>query len=55
MFTLRQASVKMAVLLHKKAKVPFVLSLAVDLDILAKFHNDMGKNYVPFSEKFICK
>ena len=29
MFTLRQASVKMAVLLHKQAKVPFVLSLAV--------------------------
>ena len=29
MFTLRQASVKMAVLLHKQAKVPFVLILAV--------------------------
>ena len=29
MFTLRQASVKIAVLLHKQAKVPFVLSLAV--------------------------
>ena len=31
MFTMRQASVKMAVLLHKQAKVPFVLSLAVYL------------------------
>ena len=29
MFTLRQASVKMALLLHKQAKVPFVLDLAV--------------------------
>ena len=32
MFTLRQASVKMAVLLHKQARVPFVLDLAVHLN-----------------------
>ena len=31
MFTLRQASVKMAVLLHKQAKVPFIMIIAVDL------------------------
>ena len=29
MFILRQTSVKMAVLLHKQAKVPFVVDLAV--------------------------
>ena len=29
MFILRQTSVKMAVLLHKQAKVPFILIIAV--------------------------
>ena len=29
MFMLRQTSVKMAVLLHKQAKVPFILIIAV--------------------------
>ena len=31
MFTLRQASVKMAVLLHKQAKVPFIVIIAVHI------------------------
>ena len=37
MFTLCQASVKLAVLLHKQAKVPFVLSLAVHIYVIQKF------------------
>ena len=41
MFTLRQTSVKIAVLLHKQAKVPFVLDLAVrdptTVDLLSEY------------------
>ena len=39
MFILRQTSVKMAVLLHKQAKVPFILIIAVFARI----------GYIPFS------
>ena len=40
MFMLRQTSVKMAVLLHKQAKVPFVLSLAVNIRLDIMVHLD---------------
>ena len=33
MFILRQTSVKMAVLLHKQAKVPFILIIAVYMSL----------------------
>ena len=42
MFILRQTSVKMAVLLHKQAKVPFFLDLAV-LSGLVKTSLGFGK------------
>ena len=37
MFVLRQTSVKMAVLLHKQAKVPFIMIIAVKLSKNLKY------------------
>ena len=40
MFILRQTSVKMAVLLHKQAKVPFIMIIAVASRIRIKTISD---------------
>ena len=44
MFILRQTSVKMAVLLHKQAKVPFVLILAVHAAIFWENYSYTNQN-----------
>ena len=52
MFILRQTSVKMAVLLHKQAKVPFILIIAVyNLDTKYKFHNPIYPTKKGLSQK----
>ena len=49
MFILLQTSVKMAVLFHKQAKVPFVLDLAVAIavDLLRKFGSGKVRTFNP--------
>ena len=44
MFILRQTSVKMAVLLHKQAKVPFIMIIAVYHSRVHNWNNFIVRN-----------
>ena len=47
MFILRQTSVKMAVLLHKQAKVPFIIIIAVKaLNSVSLFFHHLSRHGV---------
>ena len=48
MFILRQTSVKMAVLLHKQAKVPFIMIIAVPSERPIKLPLAMQKKLLNF-------
>ena len=66
MFILRQTSVKMAVLLHKQAKVPFILFIAViggtksftmfnfsglcEISLGIKKNSDISRHFFSFTE-----